>query len=492
MAKRVAAQRRGLLYGLIGVIGLSIIMSVLFFIQLSKTNDLLTIYDPDALQKPDSIARVQADLNKELGKLADLGILPDKGQVSVSAALKKAREQNEQYKQAIDELSWQISMKSPSDAVGEQLLNFVKGQIKLAGESRGEAKTALAIVPPLADVKDVEVIDPTSLQSAITGLKTHIRALVKAYKTKQDDLKNKLEANNILESQLDSANKAAQAKYDEAVKAKDAEIAALGDKVTEVQKQSDAVDLQREAVKNEFIKFKQDAAKKLQEKVNRINELTSQVNELITQIDRATTGVAQPDGKIVSLMPGDKTGYIDLAAGDAVFNNLTFKVYDPQEIGEGKEKGYIRIVNVMKNASEFVITSRKKTDPIVKGDVVVNIAYDRDRRFHFAVIGRFDINGDGQDDTGLVKSLIERFGGKVDDKLNVRSDYLVVGDDPMTGFIMPASGKMTPGIRKQWEDRKKEQQAYGEASELARRFWIPVLNQNRFLTLIGIRPIEAD
>ncbi len=43
MAKRVAAQRRGLLYGLIGMIGLSIILAVLCFISWSDYQDLLRL-----------------------------------------------------------------------------------------------------------------------------------------------------------------------------------------------------------------------------------------------------------------------------------------------------------------------------------------------------------------------------------------------------------------------------------------------------------------
>jgi len=487
MAKRVAAQRRGLLYGLIAMIGVSIILAVMFFIKWSDYQNLRGLYDP----KADELVDVENDLKNVQRDMVSLGVLPSTtGQMSLKEAINKLKKQNDRYKQGIGRLAYLISQESPSDAVDKQLFNFIKGQITIAESSRNTAKTALSVVPQLADVEDVEVVEPTSLQSAITSMKSHIDALVEAYKTKQNDLQKLAANNDSLNSQLKSASVTAQTKYDEMVKVKESEIASQRTKVDEVQAESDDREQQREATKNDFIKYKQDAAKKLQEKANRINELVSQVNELITQIHRATTGEAQPDGKVVSLMPGDKTGYIDLAAGDGVFNNLTFDVYDPHEIAKGKEKGFIRIVNVMNNASEVRITSYRKTDPVVKGDVVVNIAYDRDRRFHFAVIGRFDINSDGQDDSGLVKSLIERFGGKIDDKLNVRSDYLVVGDDPMTGFVL--TGKMTPQQQRDWEERKKEQKAYGEASELARRFWIPVLNQNRFLTLVGIRPIEAE
>jgi hypothetical protein len=480
MAKRVAGKRQGLLYGLIATIVVAIVFAVLFFVEKSSKQEMLQVLSPGTMT-PEA---VQADMSRMQSQLADAGI------TARSTALKDQfnalLEMNERYKQAVGELSYRIDQKSPGpDARGLELMNFVKNQLVEADTARAVAKRALEITPKLPDVSGAQVVDPTSLAAAISHLEGHIKALEESYKARQLDIQKAAQNNESLQSTIDTNLRNAEQKFNDMVTAKDAEIAAARVKIEEVQTLSDAIEREREAVKTSFNNHRVAAAEQLQQRVNRQIELESQIRELLDKVKRETTGVAQPDGKIVSLMPGEKTGYIDLAAGDGVFTNLTFAVYDPSEIVVGKEKGYVKIVNVMDNASEVVITTSRKTDPIVKGDVITNIVYDRTRRFHFAVIGRFDINGDGKDDSDLVKHMIRNFGGKIDDKLNVRTDYLVVGEAPMSSFG-GATGQQIVSD----QEIRDQQKIYGEATDLAQRFWIPVLNQNRLLTLLGVRPMD--
>ncbi|MBN2583314.1 MAG: hypothetical protein JXL80_09605 [Planctomycetes bacterium] len=486
MAKRVAGKRQGLLYGLIAMIAVSIIFAVLFFLKTSELQETRQLFDSSA----QDLNKVQAELKKLQDRLANSGV-STKGQ-SLKDQVEALLTDNNRYRQGINNLANEISRAAGSDATGLELLSYVKGQIALSEMAKAEATKTLEIAPKLEGVTGIQVASPTSLNEAVSLLGLHVKALDEAYKARQLDIQKAAQNNESLQSTLDTNTKNAEEKYNQMVQSKDTEIAGLRTKVEEVQKESDDRERQREALKNEFTNYRVAAAEQLQLKINRQIELESQIKELLDKVKRETTGVAQPDGTIVSLMPGERTGYIDLAAGDGVFTNLSFVVYDPAEVALGKEKGYVSIVNVMDNASEVVITSYKKTNPIVKGDVITNIVYDRARRFHFAVVGHFDIDGDGKDDSQTIKHLIERFGGKVDDKLNVRSDYLVVGDDPMSTFKAPTIGGLTGQDKVLEEELKGQQKAYGEATDLAQRFWIPVLNQNRFLTLIGVRPAGEE
>jgi flagellar basal body rod protein FlgC len=485
MAKRVAGKRQGLLYGLIAMIFVAILFAVLFFMERSNRLEALQTFAPGTVEPE----KIQAQMKTMRDNLRQAGV-----NVADSATLidqfKALLAMNADYRQAISNLAYQISGKSPGDAQGSALISFTKTQLDIADAAKAEAKAALEIAPKLPDVAGAQVVDPKDLASAIANLKIHIKALDDAYKARQLDIQKAAQNNEALQATIDSNAKNAEEKFNQMVQTKDAEIAGLRAKVEEVQKLSDEIERTREALKTEFTNYKVAAAEKLQEKINRQIELEKQVRELLDKIQRETSGVAQPDGKIVSLMPGEKTGYIDLAAGDGVFTNLTFAVYDPAEVEAGKEKGYVKIVNVMDTSSEVVITSQLKTNPIVKGDIISNIVYDRTRRFHFAVVGFFDIDGDGKNDIDTIKHMIEKFGGKIDDQFNVRTDYLVVGEDPMSSFKVPTVGSMSGQDKAEYDARSAEQKVYGEATDLAQRFWIPVLNQNRFLTLIGIRPID--
>ncbi|NLX59956.1 MAG: hypothetical protein GXY74_12810 [Phycisphaerae bacterium] len=486
MAKRVAGKRQGLLYGLIATIFVAIFFAVLFFMERSNRLEMLQTFAPGAVEPE----KIQAQMSRMRDDLRNAGITAADG-AALTDQFKALLAMNTDYRQAIKDLAFYINKDTKeSDVQGEALMAFVHKRKDAAKAATDEAASALGIAPQLLNIAEVKAVTPEDLSSAITNLKIHIKALDDAYKARQLDIQKAAQNNEALQGTIDTNAKNAEEKFNEMTQTKDTEIAGLRAKVEEVQKLSDEIERTREALKTEYTNYKVAAAEQLQQKVNRQIELESQIKELLDKINRETSGVAQPDGKIVSLMPGEKTGYIDLAAGDGVFTELTFNVYDPAEVEVGKEKGYVKIVNVMDNASEVVIVSQLKTNPIVKGDIITNIVYDRTRRFHFAVVGHFDIDGDGKNDIETIKHMIEKFGGKIDDKLNVRTDYLVVGEDPMSGFKAPTMGGMTGQDKADHDARSAEQKIYGEATDLAQRFWIPVLNQNRLLTLIGTRPTD--
>ena len=81
------------------------------------------------------------------------------------------------------------------------------------------------------------------------------------------------------------------------------------------------------------------------------------------------------------------------------------------------DKGTIEIRNVYEATSEARVTSTKAvSDPIMDGDVVANLVYDRNRHYRFVVAGDFDLDFDGRiDPDGVggqaVVNMIQRAGG---------------------------------------------------------------------------------
>jgi len=482
MAKRVAAaQRRGLLYGLIGAVFVAVIFAGTTFWQASDKNTILMTID----QKATDPAQVQQALTKASRALADAG--QTVGTKPLTEVITDLANQSKNYETAIKELGFSMTEQSPpGDLHGEALLTWVKDQRNKSDLVLADSAKDLAIVPKEPDVKDVKVEKPTNLVSALGLEGKHIEALAQAYDQKIADLQGAKTNSEQLTKTIAEIKKADEDKLAALADEKQKTIVQLQETQRKVQEQSDKLVTEKEEVRAAMIKAQAQAEAKAKQLTNKINELDAQVAEFAQKMQRSTAREFEADGKIVRLAAGAKTGYINLSRKDGVFNNLTFSVFDQLDLGKAnvQPKGSLRITNVMDDASEVEITTLHKSNPIIEGDVIANVVYDHNRRFHFAVVGRFDLTNSGHDDAEAVRKLIERYGGKVDDKVTVHTDYLVVGTDPLS--------MSTAGVTPQGEVRNKQLQAeMGEATEFARRYWIPVLNQNRFLSLIGIQAADV-
>ncbi len=489
MAKRaVAAQRRGLLYGLIIAVFVAVIFAGTTFYYVNELKNTLMIVDPKAQDDP---LVVKNALNKAAGHLAEVGITV--GKRPLTETIEEMWNQSKHYETAIKDLGYIINEQTapPGDLHGEALLTWVKDQRNKADLALADSVEALKIVPKEPDVKDVKVEKPGNLVSALTMEKFHLAALATAYDQKIADLQGSKTNADTLTKTIDTNKKADEDKYNAMFEERQKAVADLQATQRRVQEQSDQLAKEKEAVRDTLIKTQ--AADKLaaQKLTNKINELEAQMAEIAQRMQRATARVFEADGKIVRLAAGSRIGYINLNRNDGVFNNLTFSVFDPLEISKdnAQPKGFIKITNVMEDASEVTITSFRKNDPIIEGDVLTNVVYDRNRRFHFAVVGRFDLANTGHDDTEAVKQMIQRYGGRLDDKITVHTDYLVVGADPLSAAPSVIASPQTDVRSKQLQQAQVEM---GDATEFARRYWIPVLNQNRFLSLIGIRPADMN
>ena len=482
MAKRVAAQRRGLLYGLIAVIGVAAIMTGLFVYEVTELQKIYAKIDPTAKD----MQTADLKLENTRRKLQGVGVLPSGQSTSLAQGVDELLAQNNLYEQAIGKLVVGISSKQLEKVRGEALTSQVNGQERDLEAAKNRAAEALKITPQ-AGVENVEAKAPPSLVAAIDELIIHVKALNVAYKAKEDRIKS-LEANNqTLETKITTVQQTLDAKLKEAAQEAATRIAALEDKIKEVQAQADQFEKERDATRDAGNKALTAKNADIQKLNNEIALLNSKLDELGVRIQRALARELEPDGKIVRIAPGERTGYINLGKGDGVFNGLTFAVLDPAELGKEipQPKGRIRITNVMDDSSEFAIEQVLVNMPIVEQDLIANAAFDRERPFRFTVVGRFDINGDGVDDTGLIKDLVRRFGGVVDEKVSVETDYLVAGKDPMSA--MPATAGASPQQDVIIKKLQEEQKAFGEATDLARRLHVPVLTQNRFLSLIGFQ-----
>ncbi len=224
--------------------------------------------------------------------------------------------------------------------------------------------------------------------------------------------------------------------------------------------------------------------------------LNREIQELQDQIASVKQGGFDPDeiltkadGRILRAIPGSDVLYISLGADDGIKVGLGFEVYG-QSGGISDDlrgKASVQVVTVMPDTSECRVVRRTPGQPIIEGDVVVNIAYERDRKPKFVVRGDFDLDYDGTPDASgydQVVGMIRRWGGQVVDELDDSTDYVVIGSEPeipRTDRAQPVSDV----VRDLARQREAQLQEYHMLIERAERMYIPVIRQSQFLFLMG-------
>ncbi len=256
----------------------------------------------------------------------------------------------------------------------------------------------------------------------------------------------------------------------------------------------------------------------IREKNDVIDDMRDEYNKVVVQLDRARTIIRElktpklpedanlpegqrrtsfasakrADGKILKVIEADDVCYIDLGEDQNVSVGLTFSVYSDKGIptsGEGKAK--ILVTKVLEDSSECRIVEQERGQAVLKGDVIANVAFNQIRTPTFAVFGQFDLFGTERPSTEeaeIVESLIRRFGGKVVDEVSVKTDFVVLGVDP----VVPP--KPRDGTQDQGEyDRKlKYYRQYKEIEEKAKSLGIPIFNTTRFLAYTGYHPQKTQ
>jgi hypothetical protein len=207
--------------------------------------------------------------------------------------------------------------------------------------------------------------------------------------------------------------------------------------------------------------------------------------------------VRQSDGTINSVAD-DNIVYIDLGHKDNMIAGMTFEVYSKQDgiprLGDGMTNdalpvglGSIEVQSVSQYSSRCRITKLEAGQHFQKGDLIANLVYDRNTKYHFFVFGKFDIaqNGTPNDvDADKVKGLITAWGGKLSKEINLDTDFVVMGAEPKVNVYTPEQ-LGDPFYVRQQSDEQKAVKDYTEIRDKAIQLSIPILNQNRFLYFCG-------
>ena len=121
--------------------------------------------------------------------------------------------------------------------------------------------------------------------------------------------------------------------------------------------------------------------------------------------------------------------------------------------------------------------------------MIVNLIWDRETPNTFVVAGEFDLDGDGAVDAfsrDNVIHLIQAWGGIVTERLDINTDFVVIGIEP-ENRAAPTSAQIAsdPLAMENYEKDMEIIRQYREIKQKAAELSIPVFNTERFKNLIG-------
>lgn len=200
------------------------------------------------------------------------------------------------------------------------------------------------------------------------------------------------------------------------------------------------------------------------------------------------------DGKIILIDDQAQVVHLNIGHDQHVYRGLTFTVYDRSGAvpKDGKGKAEIEVFDVADTYCAARITETDGKQPVLLGDIAANLIWTSDKTNVFVIAGDFDLDGDGNIDENAndrIKSLIEKWGGKVVNNITIDTDFLVLGDQPVVPEQQPTLEQLEvdPGAMQRYETLLQKLNEYNQLQNQAQALWIPIFRYERFLYFIGYK-----
>jgi hypothetical protein len=432
------------------------------------------------------------------------------------------KKQNEaltqRYREVVDERDLQSplvnSLEQARSAEGERfrglgLLNVATRQRddlqKLVagaeGESEAGARNAAQTAVALArETTGDNSIPSDNLVAAIRGLSNRYQTVA----TERDRLLEQVRAaDQRANTAIANADALTQQKLDEVAQANARAAQAMATGQADRDQQSQTFDATIGQINDEKLNIARDRDER-SDQLNVVSrELTRARQENARLVSRLQTLrgptdqiLRHADGNIVRVTSGDRV-LINLGRGNQITPGMTFEVFGqfgvPNVPADGDDmelqgKASIEVVRVLDGASEARVLRLSPGEAIAEGDFIVNLIYDKTISYKFYVFGNFDLDrsGDpGERDAQIIRRLVSQWGGAITDQINVDTDFVVLGNEPMIPDFTPDEIAMDPVKEFQMQQATAALDAYNDIRSRAISLNIPVLNQNRFLHLVG-------
>ncbi len=325
--------------------------------------------------------------------------------------------------------------------------------------------------------------------------KVYADQLVEQYKVELDTYAKQV-------AEVESQKTAKAQEYEKTVNQLNATLASLQADVNTYRSQ---VDAQRQQLEKQFVDVRaqtqqsvNDLRSIIEQKDQQIDAQRKRLEELTGEL--ASTGkgdgpdlTRQSDGIVTSTLADESLVYIDRGRADQIVLGMTFEVFDDEsgvvidEFGSARGKATIEVIRMSDRSSLTRVVRIEHGQRVDENDLIANVVYDPNVPYKFYVFGEFDIDTTGQvtaSDRRRVETMITQWGGQLVNKLSYNTDFLVLGQEPDIPEPLP-DNVFDPTVIERHAAKRRKYEAYQTLITQAKALSIPILNQNRFLALVG-------
>ncbi|HLJ93175.1 MAG TPA: hypothetical protein VKU02_08290 [Gemmataceae bacterium] len=241
----------------------------------------------------------------------------------------------------------------------------------------------------------------------------------------------------------------------------------------------------------------------LEKEKNRLLSDIKDQNEAREKLERKLTPpdlqkFSAPKGKVVDVDLRGQLAWINLGSADNIRTQqgLTFSIFGSGVAGRGSNepKGALEVVEVRGphlSMAKITSTADPRNNPIQPGDLLVNPAWSPTMQQHVAIAGLIDITGDGRDQLDefmralarqniIVDAYLDLKEAAVKGKIDLKTDYLILGDQPEFTANTPIR-EGDPRFERKIEIRDKIAAMQTDAQRLG----VTIVPLRRFVALIG-------
>ncbi len=259
-----------------------------------------------------------------------------------------------------------------------------------------------------------------------------------------------------------------------------------------------------ENLHNQVDDSKRSEEKTKDETGRQVAKVKKELSDTRIQLDQERKKLSPPDvmeldnpkGKVIDVDRGGEIVYINLGSADNLKPQVTFSIYSAGANSRGAQrKGSLEVTNILgPHIAKTRVTELTDANlqPVVRGDLLFNPAWNPKMRQHIAIAGLVDLTGDATDDTPAFIRGLERLGIVVDSYIdlkdlkikgtgmNLETQYLVVGDEPKFNEMGVVNQADVTSARKHELNTRMS-----EMRDEAKRLGITVVPYRRFLALAG-------
>ncbi len=157
---------------------------------------------------------------------------------------------------------------------------------------------------------------------------------------------------------------------------------------------------------------------------------------------------------------GGQTVWLDLGSADGLREGVPFSVIpaDTIKVSKATPKARLTITKIVdQHLAQAKATDLNPRNPIMTGDKIYSPAWRAGRSVGFALVGSMDVDGNLQDDSEMVKDMIQAAGGRIDAVMDTK---LVTQGKPTIGTSFLVMGADTLESQNMSPDQQAKQQKY--------------------------------